>query len=282
MANNQLTNYITTRRQQGVNDEQIIKELVDSRWNEQIVRSAMGQKITITPHQEGIVPPPTIASTTPALPVYQSTSNEISSKIHKYLIIFLSIMLGLLIVWIIYALANPHKPPTETMQIEQKDLSLELFLDTNFEMQIPKSWSGDASYKPGAPTILFYSPEDTSDANRHKASQLAIHVLQKSRGETIDTRPNGIYRDLEYEKAQLTKIRDEKVAFGEQEGRIVELNITSPERPESNVRYVTASILKGDVIYFLDVRAPDEFWSLHEEAVNAMISSFRPKSSTLF
>jgi hypothetical protein len=283
MANNQLTEYIVSRRQQGADDEQIVQELTANRWNEQIVRAAMGQHVDFTPHRPDLVPPPNMAAPAPSLPNNISKIPKRRSGLPKFVIVFLLLIILGLGIWVYLLLVNPPQPRTaqEENSVSHGEVILEPFVDTNFEMQIAQGWQGDAAYKPGGNLIQFYSPEDANDANRPKAAYMEIYVIKKSPTDTIDSRINSQINSLTETESNFQKLSDEQRTLGEATARTVELVIATKERPETKIHLLSTTVIRGDVSYHIEVSSLEEYWHLHNEAAKAMTDSFRPKAAHL-
>jgi len=192
---------------------------------------------------------------------YQQYSQPTKKNNKKLVLVVAGLILGIILASIIFFVFTQEDDSTATFTA---------FEDPNFTMQIPESWSGDASYEPGSSLIMYYSPEDSSDENREKASRLIVYV--GSQENRIDTQID----ELESSGAKYSIITDETTENNGTQIRYVELVVTPIETPEKETRVASATAKKGNFIINADMQALNTHWGLHEDVARKTLKSISP------
>ncbi len=137
-------------------------------------------------------------------------------------------------------------------------------------MMIPKSWSGDAGYEPGAQLVLYYSPEDASQANIAKAYRMSVYV---------GSHESRIEDQLDSLKQSGTKYEiktDENITNDGVDSRYIELVISPNEQPDNSIRIASVMAKRGNFLISADISGLAEHWDLHKEVVPQILKSIKP------
>lgn len=159
--------------------------------------------------------------------------------------------------------------------IEEKQVSEKFskFTDPNFSIDIPDSWGEDAGYEPGSSLVLFTSAEFGGDkAQSAKGARLNIYVFDRDKDRIEEQIESLIKNKSEY------KIINDKndVKFGNYTGRLIELQVSSRERPDAKSHIFSIFVRGENKSYSADIIFGEEYLDIHKENAEKILKSFVP------
>jgi hypothetical protein len=246
----QAINYIEKLRSEGYGDDAIRQHLETSGWTTDAVNAYL------QPGQQ--TQPLTKSNTT-----YTQKKTKLP-RISKLTLILITII-ALLGSSLIYVVVNKQ---TSNSQFEP---GFSKFTDTDFSVEVPKSWSTDSGYEPGKGLVMMYSPENGPENLREQAANMIVFVSDDS------------HDRIEQQKASLEKaggtyqtLRDETRKFGSYSGRFVEIIVTSKQEPDKKMHVLSLAVKGAQRQYYMDLTALDEHWHIHAKNAEHILDTFAP------
>lgn len=257
---NQVNEYIRRQLSAGVPVNEIIIELRNSGWEEPQIQQFLTPYISSTQQT-----PQSINNPIPTGYVQQPQTHAPASKLKAVVIGGVAFLL--LIIGIAVAVALTQNSNNPESEVANADNFTQL-TDPNFTMLLPKTWTSDAAYKPGALLVLNYSPADGSTDSELKAAKMVMY---------IDSDPGRIDQQIEnVGQSEVEIVKDESFEVNGTNYRYVELTVALEGTPDLKRHVATVTAQRGDLVINADVTGLEDHWYLHAENVETMLKSITP------